>query len=51
MPMLLELPLPLAGIRRGRRKLQRYGFLLPFAVLWFGVVTRLNGYGAGRFFS
>jgi hypothetical protein len=29
MPMLLELPLPLAGIRRGRRKLQRYGFLLP----------------------
>ncbi len=51
MPVLLGFLLPLAGMRRGRRKLQRYGFLLLFAVLSFGVVTGLSGCGSGGFFN
>jgi hypothetical protein len=50
-PILLGLLLPLAGIRRGRHKFQRYGFLLLLAVLSFGVVTGLSGCGAGGFFN
>ncbi len=49
--MLLGFLLPLAGMRRGRRKLQRYGFLLLFAVLSCGVVTGLSGCGSGGFFN
>jgi hypothetical protein len=50
-PVLFGFLLPLAGMRRGRRKLKRYGCLLLFAVLSFGVVTGLSGCGSGGFFN
>jgi trimeric autotransporter adhesin len=50
-PLMLGLLLPLFGLRRARRKLQRYCMLLLFAVLSIGAVTGLSGCSPGGFFG
>jgi len=50
-PVLLGLLLPLLGLRRRGRALQRYCLLLIFAVLSIGAVTGLSGCGSGPGFA